>query len=245
MVRLLLGAGEARLARVLLHQDRQLRLGDGGLLLGLGLGFAQLSFLLRRQLLALVGADLFVGDLALAQLGQDALDLVVAAGARPRRADQHLLQFEIVLAELGAHLHPRLVLHGAAVLQQLDQGAGLADVLEVGRDHRVEGLLDQLLDVAEALDDQRRLAVVDVHHHRHRQGRLEGVLGDQADLGQILVEPVCADGVGLPLQDEVGGRHHGHAAGVGVEGVLAGHQRVAPHAAEAVLDQLPVPIGLP
>ena len=56
------------------------------------------------------------------------------------------------------------------------------DVLEVGRDHRVERLLDQALDVAEALHDQRRLHVVDVHHHRERQQRLEGVLGDQADL---------------------------------------------------------------
>jgi hypothetical protein len=241
---LLLGAGQIGLTGVLLHLDRQLALGDRRLLLGARLGLAQLALLLGGELLPLVGADLLVGDLPLAQLGQDLLDLVVALGAGPRRADQHLLQFEVIEVELGLHLLARLALDRAAVLQQLDQGAGLADVLEIGADHRVQGLLDQLLDVAEPLDDQRRLAVVDVDHDRDRQGRLERVAGDQRHLGQVLVELVRAHGHRLPLQDEVGGRHHGHAAGIGVEGVLARQQRVAPHAALTVGDQLAVAIAL-
>ena len=60
--------------------------------------------------------------------------------------------------------------------------------LKYADDHRVERLLDEPLDVAEALDDERRLAVVDVHDDRERQRRLERVLRDQRDLGQVLVE---------------------------------------------------------
>ena len=155
------------------------------------LGLAQLALLDRGVLLPLVGLHLLLGDLPRAQLRQDLLDLAAARAGR-RRADQHLLQLEVVVRELRLHLLARQVLDLAAVLQELDQRAGLADVLEVGRDHRVERLLDQPLDVAEALDDQRRLAVVDVHHHRQRQGRLEGVLGDQRHLGEVLVELVRA-----------------------------------------------------
>ena len=81
-------------------------------------------------------------------------------------------------------------------------------------------------------------------HDRDRQGRLERVAGDQRHFGQVLVEPVRADGAGLPLQDEVGGRHHGHAAGIGVEGVFAGQQRVGPDAALAARDQLAVAVVL-
>ena len=61
----------------------------------------------------------------------------------------------------------------------LDQGAGLADVLEVGADHQVERRLRH----RRALDDQRHLAVVDVH----RQRRARASPGDQAHLGQVLV----------------------------------------------------------
>src|SRR5204863_7958715 len=82
---LLLGAGEVGAALVLLHLDRKLALGDRRLLLGLGLGLPQLAFLLGGDLLPFIGAHLLVGDLALAQLGQDALDLVVALGVGPRR----------------------------------------------------------------------------------------------------------------------------------------------------------------
>jgi hypothetical protein len=54
-------------------------------LLGEGLGLAQLALLLGGELLPLIGADLFVGDLALPKLGQDALDLIVALSRRTLR----------------------------------------------------------------------------------------------------------------------------------------------------------------
>ena len=157
------------------------------LLLGAGLGLAQFAFLDGRLLLAPVGLDLLDGDLARAQLDQDGLDLRVAR-RRGGRADQHFFQLQVVVRELFLHLLAGLLLDGAALLHQLDQRARLADVLEVGRDHRVERLFDQLLDVAEALDHQRGLLVVDVDHHRERQRGLEGILGDQRDLGQVLVK---------------------------------------------------------
>ena len=94
--------------------------------------------------------------------------------------------------ELVAHLLAGLLLDGAAILDQLDQRARLADVLEVGRDHRVERLFHQALDIAKALDHQRSLLIVDVDHHRQRQGGLKGILGDQRDLAQVLVETVRA-----------------------------------------------------
>lgn len=118
------------------------------------------------------------------------------------------------------------------------------DVLEVGRDHGVERLLDELLHIAEALDDQRRLAVVDMDDHRERQERLEGVLGDQRDLGKVLVELVRANLLAAPLQDDVRRRHRQHLAGVGVERVLARQQRSVPYAAPALGDQLAVLVVL-
>src|SRR5262249_30768424 len=124
-------------AFILLYLDRNLGLRDRGLLLGARFGFAQFAFFLRRQALALIGADLFVGNLALTQLGQNALDLVVALGAWPRRADQHFLQFEVIGVELLLHVLRGSGLDLAALLQEFDERAALGDVLEVGRDHRV------------------------------------------------------------------------------------------------------------
>ena len=124
-----------------------------------------------------------------------------------------------------------MLLDVAALLDELDQRARLADVLEVGRHHRVERLLHQALDIAETLDHQRRFLVVDVDDHRERQGWLESVLGDQRDLGQVLVKMVRAHLAADPFQDDVGGRHGDDLAGVGVEGILAGQERLVPHAA--------------
>ncbi len=76
-----------------------------------------------------------------------------------------------------------------------------------------------------------------MHHHRQRQQRLERVLGDQRDLAQVRIE-VRTAGARLPHQHEVGRRHELDLAGVGVERVLAGHQRVAPDALAAGLHQL-------
>jgi hypothetical protein len=58
-----------------------------------------------------------------------------------------------------------LILDVAALLDQLDQRLGLRDILEVRRYHRIERLLDQTFDVAEALDHERCFLVVDVDHH--------------------------------------------------------------------------------
>ncbi len=148
------------------------------------------------------------------------------------------------MCELFLHLLAGELLDGAALLQKLDQRAGLADVLEVGRNHRVEGLFDQLLDVAEALDHQRGLLIVDVDHHRKRQGRLEGILGDERDLRQVFIIVVRADLGADPFQDDVGGRDGDHLAGIGVEGILARQERFAPNTAVVPFDQLAVTIIL-
>ena len=239
---LLLSARVVGLALVRLDRDRDLGLGEQRLLLGARLGLAQLALLRGGPLLARVGLDLLLGDLARAELDRgSARSALRRPRAGRRRADQHLEQLEVVVRELLLHLaRPRLLLDRAAVLDELDERARLADVLEVRRDHRVERLLDEPLDVAEALDDERRLAVVDVHDDRERERRLEGVLGDQRDLGEVLVEAVRAGLVADPLQDEVGRRHEEHLAGVRVERVLAGKERVVPDAALVVLDQLAV-----
>ena len=79
-----------------LDVDRQLGLGDERLLLGARLRLAQLPLLHRGLLLPRVGLDLLLRDLARAQLRQDRLDLAASRAGR-RRADQHLLQLEVVV----------------------------------------------------------------------------------------------------------------------------------------------------
>jgi hypothetical protein len=79
-----------------------------------------------------------------------------------------------------------------------------------------------------------------VHHHGQREARLERVSRDERDLGEVLVVAVGADLAGVPLEDEVGRRDAHDLTGAGVEGVLAGQQRVTPHAALAGGDQLTV-----
>ena len=59
---------------------------------------------------------------------------------------------------------------------------------------------------------------------------------------EVLVELHRADFAAHPLQDEVDGRDDLDLAGVGIEGVLAGQQRVLPDAAAAVHHQLAVAI---
>ena len=220
---------------------RQFRFGDRGLLGGAGFGFAQDPFLLGRRFLGAVGFQLLARDLALAQLAQDGFDLGVARlGAR--RADQDFVEGQVVALEVAPHFRHRALLDVRALLQQLDQGLPLADVLEVSGHHRVEGLLDQFADVAEALDHQGRHLVVDVDHHRQRQVRLERILGDQGDLRQMLVQLVRANRAGLPFQDEVRGRHFDHALGVGIERVLAGQEGRGLHAFLVDADQSAVAV---
>ena len=142
--------------------------------------------------------------------------------------------------ELAAQLLARLVLDRVALLQELEHRPLVGHVAEVGREHRVERLGDQLLDVAEPLDDARRLLVVDVHDHRERQRRLVGVLGHQVDRPQALVVAVRLGPAGHPVEHEVGRRHQDDVAGVGVERVLARPQRLLQHAALALGDALAV-----
>jgi hypothetical protein len=131
-------------------------------------------------------------------------------------------QLEVVARELLLHLVAGLLLDRAAVLDQLDERPGLRDVLEVRGDHRVERLLDQALDVAEALDDERRLPVVDVDDDRQRKRGLERVLGDEAHFGEVLVVAMLAGLVPNPLQDEVRRGDVQDAPRERVERVLAG-----------------------
>jgi hypothetical protein len=85
-------------------------------------------------------------------------------------------QLEVVLPELLLHLLAGEPLDRAPVPEQLDERARLADVLEVGGDHRVERLLAESLDVADTLDHEGAL--------RWSMWTTIGVLRDQGDLGQ-------------------------------------------------------------
>jgi hypothetical protein len=51
-------------------------------------------------------------------------------------------------------------------------------------------LFHQFFDIAETLDDEWRLLVIDVDNDRERQGRFEGVFGDERDFAQVFVEVV-------------------------------------------------------
>jgi hypothetical protein len=73
----------------------------------------------------------------------------------------------------------RQTLDDTALLDKLNEGANLSYIFKVRGHHRVKGLFDQPLDIAESLDNERRLTVVDMHDDRERERRLEGVLGDK------------------------------------------------------------------
>ncbi len=72
------------------------------------------------------------------------------------------------MGEAILHFPRRLILYLAAFLDQLDERARLTDILEISCHHWVQGLVNQAFDVTEALDDQRSLAVVNMHHYRQR-----------------------------------------------------------------------------
>jgi hypothetical protein len=153
------------LSLVRLDVDRQFRFGDERLLLRTRLRLAELLLFHRGLLLPGVGFHLLFGDLPRSELRQDRLDLA-SDGSRRRGADENLLQLEVVLRELFLHLLARYLLDGTPILDELNQSPRLADVLEVRRDHGVKCLLDQALDIAEALNHEWRFPVVDVNDHR-------------------------------------------------------------------------------
>jgi hypothetical protein len=207
------------------------------------LGLVQGPLLHGRLLLLLIGRHLFPRNLARTQLNEDVLDGLVA-GRRARRADQHLLQFQRIGLESRFHFVARFLLDRGPVLQQFDQRHLLRDILEEGADHRVERLFDQLLDVAEALNDHRRLLVIDVHDDGERQRRLERVLGDERYLRKIFVEFERADFTADPFENEIDGGDDLDLAGVGIERVFAGQHGVFPDAAAAIQDKFAMAVLL-
>ena len=150
-----------------------------------------------------------------------------ALATRAARVAKHAPR---ILAGLG--------LDPVAVVEELEHRLLVGDVAEVGGEHRVECLRDEPLDVAESLDHARGTLVVDVDHHRERQGGLVGVTRHQFDALQALVVAVRLAPPRHPVEDEVRGRHEDDVAGVGVEGVLARAEGPLPHAALPLGDAL-------
>ena len=100
------GALQFGAAGVLLDLDVDLGLREHRLLLGDGHGLLELALLVGRDPLLLERLELLDGDLPVAQLREDLLDRVVAR-RRVRRADEHLLELEVVVLELLLHLRAR------------------------------------------------------------------------------------------------------------------------------------------
>ena len=121
----------------------------------------------------------------------------------------------------------------------------MSDVLEIRRDHGVKRLFDEALDVAEALDDQRRLFVINVNDNRKRQGGLERVLGDQRDFGEVFIEVMRACLAADLFEDEVGCGYGNYLPSVGVERIFAWKECLFPDTASATRDQLAVTIFFP
>ena len=153
------------LTLVALDSNADFRFGQRLLLAGTRLSLAQLALFDRRFLLAIVGLDLLLGNLPRSQLRQDLLDLLVAGRGR-WCPNQDLFQFQVVVRELLAHLLTGQTLDDAALLDELDKSPDLPDVFEVCGNHGVKRLLNQSLDITEALDDQGRLSVVDMYDDR-------------------------------------------------------------------------------
>ncbi len=133
-------------------------------------------------------------------------------------------------ANFEPQFFPRLLLDLVAAVDQLQHALLVGHVAEIGAQHGVERLRDQLLDVAEPLDHRRRFLVVDMHHERQRQHRFVGIGRDQLDRFQRIVEVVALRAARDPVQDEVRGGHLDDHARRRVEGVLAGAEGRFPNA---------------
>ena len=138
--------------------------GERGLPVGQGLGGVQILQLFRGRLPTLEGFELLGRELPLTQLLKQRFDLVVAFDVR-RLADQHVDTLDVEATELPLQLIAGFLLDLVPFVQQPEHRLGVGDVAEVRAEHRVECLRDQLLHVAEALNDARRPLVVDVHDH--------------------------------------------------------------------------------
>ena len=135
------------------------------------------------------------------------------------------------MLELFLHLKAGLLLNGAAFLQELNECARLTDVLEVSRNHRVEGLFHQFFDITKPLDNERGFLIINVDDHRKRQGRLERILGDERDFGQVLIKFVRANICTNPFQNEVGRGNRNDLTRICVECIFARQERLAPNTA--------------
>jgi hypothetical protein len=74
---------------------------------------------------------------------------------------------------------------------------------------------------------------------RHVEAEREAVLAAHRDRRQPVVVAVGLGPVG-PVEDDVGGRHQLDLHDLGIDRVLAGQQRLDPHALAAALDQVAV-----
>ena len=239
LFRILAGFHQVGFSLIFLDPDIYVGFGQVGLLLGDRFRFPEFPFLHGGVLLVLIGFELLFGQLPGAELGEDLLDVGVVAGTGGG-ADEDFFEFQVIVGEFVFHLFRGEVLDFVPLLEQLDEGLRLSDVLEVRGDHRVEGLVDEHLDVPEALDDQGRFAVVDVEDHGQGQGRLEGVFCDEVHLDEVGVVVVDAALVADPFEDDVGGGDFDDAARIGVEGVFPGHEGDGPDSPETREDQFAV-----
>jgi hypothetical protein len=168
-----------------------------------GLGVVERPQPFRGGTLAFIGLQLLDRQLPEPQLFKQHFDLAARLG-RAGLADEHVDALDVEIAELAAQLLARLLLDGVAHVQQLQHGFLMGDVAEIGAEHRVLRLRDQLFDVAETLDDAGRLLVVDVDDYRQGQHRLVSVLGHQVDGAQAFVVTVSLGLAGDPVQNEIG-----------------------------------------
>src|SRR6185312_9644007 len=242
LLRLLAGPGQFRLAPAL--GDLHLGLGIGQLHLYrvLCLRFVQRLQLLGSGPLPFERFQLLDGKLPQPQLFQKRLDPGVFL-LGDWFADQPVDAFDVEAAEAVAQFRPGFRLNLVALVQQLQHRLLVGDVAKVRAEHRIDGLRDELLDVAESLDDARRPLVIDVNDHRERQERFVSIAGDEIDGTEPFVELVGLGSPRDPVENEVGGRHEDDLAGVDVEGVFAGAERAFPDTAFAFLHAFAVAEG--
>ena len=201
--------------------------------------FVQRSLLVDGGSLTVEGFQLLDRQLPHAQLIQQRLDRT-ASRSRVRLADQHIDALHVELTESRTEFLAGLDLNCVALMQEFQHRAAMRDVAEVRAEHRIERLCDQLFHIAESLNDARSFLVVDVDDDGQRQHRLVGVFRHEVDGFQALVVTMRLGFASDPVQHEVRRRDQHDAAGVGVEGVLAGAESFLPHAALAFFDTFAV-----
>jgi hypothetical protein len=106
-------------------------------------------------------------------------------------------------------------------------------------DGRLQHVVDQVLHRADARDHARRVLHPDVDDLRDVEREREAVLRAHGDRRQALVVVVRL-GPRRPVEDDVGGRHELDLHDVRVDRVLAGQQRIDPHALAAAGDEVAV-----